>query len=96
MSGRDALTLPNRTFLSAVCDILLSSVTKDSPHQALQYVSVLLVITTIGKGSPGILADIFGKLLVIQSPLFVSHGDCVMNGVGQLLRVPGIDDQTAI
>ena len=47
-------------------------------------------------GLPGVLVDVFGKLLVVDASLLVSHGDSVVNGIGQFFRVPGVDDDAAV
>lgn len=43
-----------------------------------------------------VLPDVFGKLLVVELALLVAHCDGVVDRVGQLLGIPGVDDQTAV
>ena len=40
-------------------------------------------------GLPGVLVDVFGKLLVVDASLLV-------NGISQFFRVPGVDDDAAV
>lgn len=46
--------------------------------------------------STGVLVDVFGELVVVDASLLVSHGDGVVNGIGQFFRVPGVDDDAAV
>jgi hypothetical protein len=45
---------------------------------------------------PGVLPDVFRQLLVVQAPLLVAHGDCIVNGISQFLGIPWVDDQTSV
>ena len=44
----------------------------------------------------GVLAHVLGQLLVVELALLIAHGDGVVDRVGQLLRVPRVDDQAAV
>lgn len=46
--------------------------------------------------STGVLVDVFGELVVVDASLLVSHGDGVVDGIGQFFRVPGVDDYAAV
>ena len=44
----------------------------------------------------GVLVDVFGELVVVDSTLLVTHGDRVVDGISKLLSVPRVDDQRSV
>lgn len=45
---------------------------------------------------PGVFGNVFVELGKVQRTLFVTHGDSLLVGTGQLFRVPRVDDNTTI
>lgn len=90
---------PRRTFnfFSACSEILVSSLTKDWPHQELHsYISHLFLYGNALPNSPGILVDVFSQLLVVECPLLCAHCHRVVNRICKFLGVPGVDDDAAV
>lgn len=55
-----------------------------------------LVDERLAPPGTGVLVDVFGKLVVVDASLLISHGHSVVDSISQFFRVPRVDNDAAV